>query len=458
MLTAKKVKWPEITWTSCPSSCKDAPRILGINPWIYDFAAFNLWSRPVGLLWTLGLFLECGAKVALLDCLDPTWEDVKWPLPQKWGQGHYPKKKLPKPYFLKDIERNFSRYGLDYFLVKEALKKLSPPPDLILITSIMTYWYPGVISILRLVKEIWPFVPVVVGGVYATLCFEHAKELGADLVVQGRSEEKSNWEKMWQLLGVSSPSLPSLEDLKLPLGLYANPKFSIILGSRGCPFKCSYCASNRLFPGFWQRKLEVILEEFFEEYKRGVRNFAFYDDALLVKADSWLLPLLDFILSKGLKVNLHTPNALHLRYLTKDICKKLFQAGLKTVRLGLETSNFSSRLDKKVSFTHWQRGVENLLSSGFQREWIKAYILFGLPYQREREVEEAILFVKKWGIKPELAYFSPIPHTPLFSTAKKCSDYPIEEEPLYQNNSLWPCVQGGFSWEKARKLKQLINS
>lgn len=458
MLIAKKVKWPEITWTSYPNSSQNAPRILGINPWIYDFAAFNLWSRPVGLLWTLGLFLECGAQVALLDCLDQTWEDVKWPLPQKWGQGHYPKKKLPKPYFLKDIERNFSRYGLDYFLVKEALKKISPPPDLVLITSIMTYWYPGVISILRLVKEIWPSVPVVVGGVYATLCFKHAQGLGADLVVQGRSEEKFNWEMMWQLLGMSAPSLPSLENCKLPLGLYASPKFSVILGSRGCPFNCSYCASNRLFPGFWQRKLEIVLDEFLEEYKRGVRNFAFYDDALLVKPEVWLLPLLEFILSKGLKVNLHAPNALHLRYLTKDICEKLFKAGLKTVRLGLETSNFSSRLDNKVSFAHWQRGIENLLNSGFKKEWIKAYILYGLPYQEEKEVKEAILFVKKWGIKPELAYFSPIPHTPLFPVAKKSSAYPIEEEPLYQNNSLWPCVKGGFSWKKARELKQLINS
>jgi hypothetical protein len=26
------------------------PRILLVNPWIYDFAAFNFWLRPLGLL------------------------------------------------------------------------------------------------------------------------------------------------------------------------------------------------------------------------------------------------------------------------------------------------------------------------------------------------------------------------------------------------------------------------
>lgn len=459
MPKAKRAKWPEITWSSCPESkLKDAPRILGLNPWIYDFAAFNLWSRPAGLLWTLGLLRQAGAKVALLDCLDKTWADYPWPQAQKWGQGHYPKKKVPKPAFLSTVPRNFSRYGLDYKAVKVALQKISPPPDMVLISSIMTYWYPGVITLLHLVKEIWPRIPVVLGGIYATLCTEHAQKTGADLVVKGRVEEIKNWQALWKLLGVSPPSLSGVEDLLLPWELYPEAQFSVLLGSRGCPFDCDYCASNKLYSGFWQRSFEVILKEFSLEYEKGVRNFAFYDDALLVNPEHWLFPFLNYIIEKKLEVNLHTPNALHLRYLDLPTCKKLFQAGLKTVRLGLESANFSSRLDRKLSLEHWERGVRNLLQAGFKKEWIKAYVLFGLPGQEEGEVKEAIRFVKKWGITPELAYFSPIPGTKIFTLARQCSPFPLEEEPLFQNNSLWPCVPGGFSWEKAGELKALIKS
>ena len=44
--------------------------IVLINPWIYDFAAYDLWSKPLGLL-SIGSFLrECGFRVHLIDCLD----------------------------------------------------------------------------------------------------------------------------------------------------------------------------------------------------------------------------------------------------------------------------------------------------------------------------------------------------------------------------------------------------
>ena len=31
------------------------PFILLINPWIYDFAAYDLWSKPLGLLYIAAL-------------------------------------------------------------------------------------------------------------------------------------------------------------------------------------------------------------------------------------------------------------------------------------------------------------------------------------------------------------------------------------------------------------------
>ena len=54
-----KPKWPGITWNSFSDASGDAPRILGINPWIYDFAAYNLWSRPAGLLAGLRMLRMC---------------------------------------------------------------------------------------------------------------------------------------------------------------------------------------------------------------------------------------------------------------------------------------------------------------------------------------------------------------------------------------------------------------
>ena len=37
---------------------KDAPHILLINPWIHDFAAYDFWAKPIGLLIITSIFLN----------------------------------------------------------------------------------------------------------------------------------------------------------------------------------------------------------------------------------------------------------------------------------------------------------------------------------------------------------------------------------------------------------------
>ena len=448
-------KWPGITWASCSDTPEDAPRVLGFNPWIFDFAAFNLWSRPAGLLTALDMLRSAGASVALMDCLDQTWANVPWPTAHATGKGHYPKHLASKPTALRAVPRRFSRYGLDPDLVRGALAALDPPPDLILVTTIMTYWYPGASEAIALARELWPDTPVVLGGIYASLCPEHAAGLGADLILAGKFETAENWSQIWNLLDRPTPEPPENAGMSLALDLYPDPKFSIILGSRGCPFRCEYCASHSLHPEFRQAEAKQILDRVQREYARGVRDFAFYDDALLVRPEIWLWPLLDWLEGKGAR--LHTPNAMHVRYLTPEVCARFKRAGFSTIRLGLETVDFAHRLDAKLSREQWEAGLAALNEAGFGPERVGAYILFGLPDQDLSGVERTVRLVRRSGIKPDLAFFTPIPTSPLFARACEVSPFPLAEEPVCQNNSIWPCLEGGFSWEAARYWRELVS-
>ncbi len=68
--------------------------------------------------------------------------------------------------------------------------------------------------------------------------------------------------------------------------------YAPILTSTGCPFRCPYCASSLLYNSFEQRQIDEIVYEIEELYRLGVRDFAFYDDALLYRADYHIKPLL----------------------------------------------------------------------------------------------------------------------------------------------------------------------
>ena len=44
--------------------------VLLVNPFIYDFAAFDCWAKPRGLLRVGEMLINNGFQVELIDCLD----------------------------------------------------------------------------------------------------------------------------------------------------------------------------------------------------------------------------------------------------------------------------------------------------------------------------------------------------------------------------------------------------
>ncbi|MGI9568270.1 MAG: B12-binding domain-containing radical SAM protein, partial [Desulfobulbia bacterium] len=49
---------------------KNAPHALLVNPWIHDFAAYDFWAKPLGLLTLAALLRRHGYIVSYIDCLD----------------------------------------------------------------------------------------------------------------------------------------------------------------------------------------------------------------------------------------------------------------------------------------------------------------------------------------------------------------------------------------------------
>jgi radical SAM superfamily enzyme YgiQ (UPF0313 family) len=435
------------------------PGLILINPWIYDFAAFDLWSKPLGLLYIAGTLREFGFRIHLIDCLDvhhPGMEsDRSIPLPRRqlFGTGKFWRKEVPKPHCLKQIPRPFSRYGISKELFVHELKRIKNP-SAILVTSLMTYWYLGVKEVISLAREIHPEVPVLLGGVYANLCREHALEFsGADQVVgeTGLTATHSVLAALRQY-GIEGET-ESLESDRLPypaFDMLHGIDYVCLLTSTGCPYRCRYCASHFLNSNFLTRDPHHVLEEILYWVNRfEVRDFAFYDDALLVGFDNHLAVILEELVRLDLKLRFHTPNALHLREITPEVARLLYLSGFRTIRLGLETSDMNQHdeIDHKVSAGEFENAVHDLHEAGFTKREIGAYILMGLPAQSVDSVRKTIEFVGRLGVTPYLAEYSPIPHTLMWEMALEHSDYELALEPLFHNNSLLPC------WDKAQRAR-----
>ena len=440
--------------------------LLLINPWIYDFAAYDLWAKPLGLLSLAALLEANGWIIHYIDCLDVHHPALKrlWSKGAKRRpdhRGHFYREEIGRPTPLQGIPRRFYRFGFSPGAFKEVIQSL-PFPQAVLVTSGMTYWYRGVHEVIGIVKEVFPSVPVILGGIYATLCSKHAEETsGADCVIQGWGEIQI-LKLLEGLTGVSPFFIPDLNDLNtLPppaFGLYPHLDYCCVLTSRGCPFQCTYCASPLLNPRFVKRNPAQVVAEIAGWEDHGVEDIAFYDDALLVDPE-FAISLLQGIEEWGKKIRFHAPNGLHARGITEEVAHLMRQVGFATVRLGLETCSHERQLATggKVSNNDFQSAVQNLQQAGYASQEIGVYILVGIPGQRRDEVMETIRFVRECGARPYLAEYSPLPGTPLWEEAIKISPFDLQGEPLFHNNTILSCRWKGLDWDDLQALKAMAH-
>ncbi|MHB8138317.1 MAG: B12-binding domain-containing radical SAM protein [Smithellaceae bacterium] len=438
--------------------------ILLINPWIHDFAAYDFWLKPLGLLYLGGLLRANNHRISYIDCLNPyspmmLQKGVKPPKRNAYGHGRFFRQVIDKPDCLKVLPRSYCRYGISPDAFRAELD-LYHDTDVVLITSMMTYWYPGVFDAIKFIKETLPGVPVVLGGKYATLCYDHAlNHSAADYVIRGRGEKQllELIKKLFNEDIIFEPDEGDLDALPYPAFDLIDKLDQVpIITSLGCPYRCSYCSSH-LFYGKYLRRNPLLVAEEIEHWQNnfGVTDFSFYDDALLVDPEGMIIPLLQEIKKRKLSCRFHCPNGLHVREIDAKLSKILYDSGFKTIRFGFETADFQLQKETggKVQNEELRNAVIHLKNAGYKTEDIGIYLLCGIPGQKTSDVTHSIDFVLQCGAKPVLAEYSPIPGTQMWPDAVASSPFDIEREPLYHNNSLLCCRNDDFSYDVYSRIK-----
>ena len=457
----------------------EPPRALLVYPPVHDFALYDLFLKPYGLL-RIGLWLRDGGwDVRVVNALD--YEDPESaaalgrPKRRADGTGKMFRSLLPYPGGLENCGRRFSRYGIipDSFRrrIADSADGCGVAPDIILVSTGMTYWYPGAQEAVRICREVHPGVPVAAGGIYATLMPEHcAASTGADRVVAGdRSGDLA------AVLGEFGLPAPRGDYPREPL--FARELWreaGVLRLNTGCPLLCDYCASRRLSPVFEAGDPDAAFRTLISYMECGVRNFAFYDDALLVNKEKVFLPFLERVADRygyagqagdggpaAEAPRFHLPNAVHIGLLDPDTARLMRRAGFREIRMGFESASpgfHAEHTPKEAKFSPgaFPRAAEFLVEAGFPPESLSVYILAGLPGQSAREVAESVRFVRKARVRVHLSEYSPVPGSGLWEESVRRCRYPIGEEPLYHNNSFFPMEWEGFTRRDLQELKNLV--
>lgn len=259
------------------------------------------------------------------------------------------------------------------------------------------------------ILETYPFVDVVVRGEGERTCIELVnclKQRHNLKDVLGISFRKGK-----QI--ISAPDRPLIKNINsLPIpdrkfvgieyhnttaGINVAPKkFTTVLSSRGCVFKCRFCGCTRLARNLWRpRTAENILKELSFLTSEGYEQFMFVDDNFTLNQKR-AVAICDEI--RRQKIDLEWICEGRVDQCSRDLFQKMAKAGCKMLYFGIESGN-QHVLDyykKNITPEQSRRAVELARKCGI--DVIVGSFIVGAPNESRQDIENTLKFAEELDI------------------------------------------------------------
>jgi galactokinase/mevalonate kinase-like predicted kinase/radical SAM superfamily enzyme YgiQ (UPF0313 family) len=206
-----------------------------------------------------------------------------------------------------------------------------------------------------------------------------------------------------------------------------------LMTSRGCPFHCSFCASNAIFG---RRVEHVSAENIFAEmkyyYQRGTSGFYIMDDNLCLDPEK-IKKLADLVEDERKRTGMDiTYSAFaHANSITPDVAGDLRRSGCVRIALGVESGDEAllKRIGKSTSLERISNANRYLQEAGIS---VKFFLLVGLPGQNWASIKKtAEIILKDRPGAIDVAVTTPYPGSAIYGT----NDVRIAEGVSYEQLS-----------------------
>ena len=383
-------------------------RVLLVQPPIRDFYLTRKRTMPHGLACLAAALLADGFEVQILDALASSRTRKRaWPPEMSHLTEHFGRPDC-SPFGL------FNRYyhfGLSY----ERIGRLAHQSGAFLvgISSLFTPYAGEALLTAEAVKAQHPHCHVVLGGHHPTVMPDHVLSCPAvDFVLRGEGEKSlprlaralKGQGDLDSVLGLARRGddgsvlageqawMEHLDSYPLPASHLLDRDFyssragrrAVVVTSRGCPMRCSYCSTGAASGVPYRRRgLASVLQEVRREVQEHGAGFIDFEDENLALERPWFSALLDRLgsVTAGRAVELRAMNGLLPHTLDSDLLRKMRAAGFRTLNLSLgsccaEQLRLFNRPDEVDAFF---RVLSESRDLGLQTV---GYIIVGAPGQR----------------------------------------------------------------------------
>ena len=314
-------------------------------------------------------------------------------------------------------------------------------PDIIGV-SVMTPTYGASQKVISIAKQLRPSCTIVVGGPHVTIC---GKEImtnkDIDFAFSGEAEESivsfvkafetnMDFENIQGIIFRQGAAVidngicdrvSDLDALPIPnreLLLfnerYDPDKLAGIIASRGCPYKCQFCAAGPL----WGRRLKMrspenVLKEIdYLVKKYRITGFTFWDDTFTANKRS-VIQFCEGLVKRYGEKRFRFTCLTSIRVIDEDVLCALKRAGCWCLRIGVESGSdrVLKMIEKGITTAKVKEVAKLIKDYGFS---LHAYFMVGIPYETEEDIRKTINFMQE--LNPgtiNLCTFTPYPGTKL---------------------------------------------
>jgi len=173
--------------------------------------------------------------------------------------------------------------------------------------------------------------------------------------------------------------------------LRGRKKYTSIMTSRGCPFKCVFCSTSIYGNRVRRRSIGNVISEIKHIiYDMGIDHFYFLDDTLTLDR-RYILDLCDEIEKEGLKFTWEGGTRANL--IDEELIARMAACGLIRISFGLESADTEVRgiIKKEVPLESYV--TANELTNKYGIETINS-VMLGLPGDTYGSIEKTISFVR----------------------------------------------------------------